>query len=364
MTLIATNEAQRQTALTRLNRYVTEGQARAVEVMRRVVTEVPSDHIVRAEVVDFGQNEAGDFQMMIPRPGSQGCVRGTLHRNALGQIVEKVGMRDMRYTDHLLSTKWGRNVLAMNLREGIREANAGSKFLVRGHAGQVRGFLSSKFRRIDARPIADTLIGEAKSAGAIVTDAVISDVKVEMKFIVPQVFEPSPGEFLVFGFSWGNSDYGCGANWLRAFALRLMCFNGATLEQMLRQVHLGRELSEDVEWSAATLASDTKTATLAARDTARTLLSPMRIKQTADLVTRAAQQNVDVKAMLAGMKKQVGKAASERIATAYNSPDVEELPAGNTLWRFSNAISLVARDEKNVDEKIDLERLAGDILRA
>jgi hypothetical protein len=133
---------------------------------------------------------------------------------------------------------------------------------------------------------------------------------------------------------------------------------------MLRQVHLGRELSEDIEWSAATLASDTRTATLAARDTARTLLSAGRIKATADLVTRATNQNVDVKTMLASMKKTVGKATSERIATAYNSPDVEELPAGNTLWRFSNAISLVARDEKNVDEKLDLERLAGDILRA
>jgi hypothetical protein len=363
MTLLATNESQRQTALTRLNRYVTEGQARAVSVMKRIETEIPSDHIVKAEVVSFGQHD-GAFQMILPRPGSQGAIRGTIHRNALGQIVERCGMRDMRYADHLISTDWGRNVLANNLQQGIRNGNSGSKFLVRGNSGQVRGFLSSKFRRIDARPIADTLITEAKAAGAIVTDAVISDVKVEMKFIVPQVIEVSPGEFLVFGFSWGNSDYGCGANWLRAFALRLMCFNGATLEQMLRQVHLGRELSEDIEWSAATLASDTRTATLAARDTARTLLSPVRIKATADLVTRATNQNVDVKTMLASMKKTVGKATSERIATAYNSPDVEELPAGNTLWRFSNAISLVARDEKNVDEKLDLERLAGDILRA
>ena len=362
--LTANTTEQRTLATNRLNRYIAEGQARAVDVMHRVETEVPVDHVVKAEVVAFGQSEQGEFQMMIPRPGSQGLVRGTIHQNALGQIVERCGMKDTRYAHSLLSTDWGRDVLATNLQAGIRRGNAGSKFLVRGRNGQVKGFLSSKFRRIDARPIADTLIGEAKRVGAIVTDAVISDVKVEMKFIVPQIFEPSPGEFMVFGFSWGNSDFGCGANWLRAFALRLACFNGATLEQMLRQVHLGRELSEDVEWSAATLASDTRTATLAARDTARTLLSPLRIKQTADLVTRASAQNVDVKTMLASMKKKLGVATSDRIASAYNSPDVEELPAGNTLWRFSNAISLVARDEKNVDEKLDLERLAGDVLKA
>ena len=62
----------------------------------------------------------------------------------------------------------------------------------------------------------DTLIGEAQRAGAIVVDGRGSDIRVTMKFIVPRIFEPAPGEFMVFGFAW--SDFGAGANNLHAFA--------------------------------------------------------------------------------------------------------------------------------------------------
>lgn len=83
------------------------------------------------------------------------------------------------------------------------------------------------------------------------------------------------------------------------------------------------------------------------------------------MLTATTTQQRDIATSRLGLKKRgIGKGTQEAIAQAFNSPDVVELPPGNTLWRFSNAISLVARDTKEPDQKLELERLAGDVLKA
>jgi len=367
--LIASTPAQRQVAQSRLEQYIAQGQARAVGLQERILREIPTDAVAKSEVLQFRALEPG-FSASSPAGitvalGNQGGEnRYAIHRHALGHLAEQAKM-PMAYADHLLTQgQWGADLLARNLNDGVRLGQPKSRYLVRRVGTEVRAVLSSKFRRIDARPILDTLIGEAQRAGAIVVDGRGSDIRVEMKFIVPKIFEPAPGEFMVFGFAWSNSDFGAGANNLRAFANRLACWNGMTMEQALRQVHLGRQLTDDVEWSQQTLELDTRTAVSAARDTARALLSEVKIAETAEKITRAAEEGIDPKAKLESLKKRVSKTDAKEIADAFNSPDVVNLPAGNTMWRFSNAISLVARDAENVDRKLELERLAGDVLKA
>jgi hypothetical protein len=47
------------------------------------------------------------------------------------------------------------------------------------------------------------------------------------------------------------------------------------------------------------------------------------------------------------------------VVDAFESPDVINLPEGNTAWRASNAISWVARQTKDAELRLDLERAAG-----
>lgn len=359
--LTATTTEQRDIATSRLNRYITEGQARAVAVHQKIMNDVPTDYVAPSTKISFAESPKG-IEMRVA--GSETESRFAVHRHALGQLAEQCKMR-IDYADHLLSQgTWGQDLLARNLTDGLQLGHGGAKYLVRTSGGEARAVLSNKFRRLDVRPIADALIGEAQKAGAIVVDGIASDIRVSMKFIIPRIFEPSPGEFMVYGFEYSNSDYGAGANALRAFANRLACFNGMTLEQNLRQVHLGRALSEDMEWSQRTLELDTRMAVSAARDTARMLLSPVKVEATNAIITKANAEGIEPKLVLANLKKKIGKGESDAIAAAFNSPDVVELPAGNTMWRFSNAISLVARDATDADRKLDLERLAGDVLKA
>jgi hypothetical protein len=360
MNLIAKTQQQRDIAESRLNLYIRQGQERAVNLQSRIARDVPVDYIAPAPKMTV--QAAGDGLVLRLDRGHD-MEPLPLHRYALGQVADQAKL-PMAYADHLLEQgAWGRELLARNLTDGLALGHPDAKYLVRSAGGQMRALLSNKFRRIDARPVLNELIGEAQRVGAIVVDGTGSDIRVEMKFIVPKILEPAPGEFMVFGFAWGNSDYGAGANWIRSFAFRLMCFNGATMEQNLRQVHIGRALTEDVEWSERTLRLDTQTAVSAVKDTARALLSEARISATAATITRANEQGIDPAATLAGLKKKVGVGQAKAIAEAFNSPDVVELPAGNTLWRFSNAISLVARNTEAPDQKLDLERLAGDVLK-
>jgi hypothetical protein len=147
------------------------------------------------------------------------------------------------------------------------------------------------------------------------------------------------------------------------FALRLWCLNGAMLEQAIRQIHLGARLSSDIEYSARTLAYHTRANVSAIADTTRALLNPARVDETVALLTKAANERIDPKTKLADIRKRFGKGLSEKVAEAYAMPDVEELPPGNTAWRWSNAISWVAKQkDTTADMRLDLEKAAGDAL--
>jgi len=326
MNLRATTQVTREIAINRLDRYIQEGQQRALAVQEKVVRDVPTDYIAPAGTIRFANtNRDSGLEMVLDRKDGR-TVANPLHRHGLGQAAELAKM-PMAYVDHLLGQGgWGQELLARNLTDGVQYGHQGSRYLVRSCGGQVRAVLSSKFRRLDSRPILDMLIGESQRVGAIPVDAIASDIRTEVKFIIPKVLEPAPGEFMVFGFAWGTSDYGAGANWVRSFAFRLACFNGATMEQALRQVHVGRALTDDVEWSQRTLELDTKTAISGTRDVARALLSEAKISQTASLITKANAEGIDAKVTLAGMRKKIGAGTEKAIAEAFNSADVVELP--------------------------------------
>ena len=57
------------------------------------------------------------------------------------------------------------------------------------------------------------------------------------------------------------------------------------------------------------------------------------------------------------LKKTLNKGEAEAAFNAYNSPDVYNLPAGNTAWRLSNAISWIAGQTEEPERKLDLMRL-------
>jgi hypothetical protein len=341
-----------------LDRYVATAKTRAELPIQRILSEVPTDFIVRGKALDFAVGADGVARMQL---SGEDPMR--IHDNALTQLAEKMEIHGS-YARHLQThpeKEWAQPLLAHTLKEHAKHLPQSERMLVRACKGQARAVLSDRFRRIDCRPALDALLGEAQKVGALVTDAVVLDVRASVRILLPKVLEIAPGEFVVLGLAWSNSDYGKGAQSLAPFCMRVWCLNGATLEQALRQVHLGGRLTDyEVQYSASTIAADSRALTLAMRDAARALLSPIHIERTADIMRTAANTPIEAKRSAEDLRKRLGKGVAERIASAFNTADVEALPPGNTQWRLSNAISWVARqDDVDAETRLDLEREAG-----
>lgn len=351
----ARNANDRSFAEQRLHEYIQHGAPLAQQTIEHVMREVPQDQIVRANVLDFEAGADGIHYW----PGDRANAR-LLHRNAVGQMAGRAGV-PLRYVDQLAEGEpWQKDLLAHTLREHFQHDNA--RYLTRTVGDETRAFLSDRYRRIDCRPVLEALIGAAQKADAIIVNGIHSPVRNSLKVVIPEIFEPVPGEYVMWGLNWTNSDFGRGANELGIFALRLVCWNGMVGERAVRQIHLGRKLDESIEYSDRTFKLDTAASVSAVRDVAGHFLNRDRIMGHLSAVESAANTEVNGKAAAATLAKVTTKATAQAVTDAFNSPDVVDLPAGNNEWRWSNAISLVARDETDPDKKIDLERLAGDIL--
>jgi hypothetical protein len=257
---------------------------------------------------------------------------------------------------------WQKGLLACCLNEFA--SHSGERLLMRSVGGQVRGVLSDVFRRLDNRPLLDAFIGAANALGAVPYDGIATDTRAAVRCILPTIYEPVPGEAIVFGLSWSNSDYGDGGYGVSAFVLRLVCLNGMVGASQMKKIHLGRRLDDNLELSQRTYELDTQTMASATRDIVRGALGPKSIDTQIDLIRRAASDVTDLKAQWAAIGKSLTKGEFKRVQEAFDGPDVINLPPVKTAWRISNALSWVANnDETAAERKLRLQELAGQVIR-
>lgn len=348
----------------RMEEYIASSRAKAAATLEKIFTVVPTDRVIPAPALTF-QTGSGRLEYLAPTGRNAGLKTETLHRNALTQLAGRLEI-PMAYVDHLQAAAvegnpWGLRFLAETLQRHVD--HSADRYLVRSVGDEARAFLSDKFRRIDCRPGADNLIQAARDNGLICSDGTFTDTRSSLKFIRPKAIEVFPGEWMVFGFEWSNSDYGRGASDLKMFMFRLWCWNGATVESVIRQIHVGRRLGDEIEYQQDTLEADAKASALVLRDAAATAMSEEKTMRMIEGVRAAQGTKIDPKGRAESLKKVLTKAEAEQVVQAFNSPDVENMPAGNTLWRWSNAISWVGGQVEDADRKLDFERLAGDVLK-
>jgi hypothetical protein len=161
---------------------------------------------------------------------------------------------------------------------------------------------------------------------------------------------------------WGNSDFGSARHSLRAFIYRLWCLNGATMEDVLAQVHLGAQLADDIELSAKTYRLDTQLSVSKLQDMVRGTLGPAKIETMLATIKGAHEQRIDWKSASSRLAKALTKGELKAVQDAFNSEDVINLPAEKTIWRASNAVSWIAGKAESEDRRLELQRLAGQIL--
>lgn len=283
-----------------------------------------------------------------------------LHDNAWTQICAKTGF-PLSYAEKIRTSNWGRDLIALNLNTIFTNALADKRFLVRSVKGEARGFLSDRYRRLDMRPIMDNVFNRAVEAKAVVIGATATDTKAEVKFALPVILEPIKNEPMMYWVSVRASDFGESKIEISIGVNRCWCTNDARVDSIYGQVHLGKQLPDDIEFSIDTYRKDTEFVVAATGDVFKDAFTDKRINYLCERV-RAADEKDAPKDINAALKRAgLTKAESEAAAMLYAQPDLEVLPKSDSMWRFSNVISFLAQSAPP-DRKLELEAIAGDVI--
>jgi len=294
-----------------------------------------------------------------------------IHNHAVGQFGEKLGI-PTRYLKDLAGSQeqWARDLAAYSLNETAQYSSR-SRLLIRSVDQEIRGVLSDSYRRLDTGKILAQFLNAVEGAGAILFDAAYTDTKSFVEVILPRPFqiqtEKNGDVDLVFGMQISNSDYGDGSLKVSSFLVNGACWNGMLFKSSLNQIHLGRRLPDDLKLSEETYRKDTDAQASAVRDITGQLLQKDRIIELAGKIKGAASQEIDsveneirrLSRLGGGMTKGELELVEDRLK--YNRKE-DGLEGSLTLWKLSNAVTAVARDNEDQRRKRELEEIGAALL--
>jgi len=361
--LDAASEAAKH-ARAKFEALIENGQQQGSQVINQVMSVQPDDYLVRPAHMEFRPADNGVVVDMRTNGDTQ---QFNIHSHALGQIMEKSASKNPNkgYVDFLMAQGvWGPELLADILNKTYKNFNPDRKFLTRVVDGEIRGFLSDRYRRMDSRPILDAFVGACQKIGAVPCQGHALSTKVALKAMLPTIYEPVENEVTCFGAEFSNSDFGAGRLSISVFALRLWCTNFATTCDSFKKVHLGRRLQEGVSFSQETYDLDTKTLASAVTDMVAGELTEDKIDQNIRLLKAASLEKVDIRKSLKELQKvsKITKGELEKAEEALIERDPEKLPPGNTVYTLSNCLSWLGNQAEKGERQLELQKMAGHVL--
>ena len=311
-------------------------------------------------VITFSAN--GHINMMMPDG------EFTLHDNAVGQLADRLGVPS-RYLRSLAggNEQWQRDLATQILNEHSGWTQR-CRVLVRAVGTEVRAVLSDSYRRLDSVQILTAFVDEAANQGAVISDAYMNDTKVWAETILPHpisVPTANNGEVIIFiGARFSTSDYGDGAVDMRTFMLNGACLNGMVRESVMKQVHLGGRLPDNLALSQRTYELDTKTTVSAVRDLTRGLYDNETIMRKAYEIQGASEMVVDLDNEVKKLTKSgdLLKTEGEEVKQLLMNNNPEDgVQGGATLWKLTQAITAHAR-KLTPERSRELHELSGKLM--
>jgi hypothetical protein len=266
--------------------------------------------------------------------------------------------------------------------------------LVRTLDGRVRAFLSDRYQPLDNYQIAFAALEVAQQTGAEIVEASLSDTRMRIKFVnrnvwdaVNEIKQGDRGSWYSGGLgsqeylgkvaantkgdlpggpgtihpivTIGNSETGHGSHFMRMGILQAICFNIATVEQILNQIHLGSRLDPGI-YSQETMRKEAEAVMCKARDNIGTAFNTNRFKAIVAKVNAANEVPVEP-------TKVVDFAVAENVVAQEKRDDLlahflGESAAGlvgHTAYGFAQGLARFAQDIEDPDDAAEIEHFAG-----
>lgn len=335
----------------RLQVLVESGRSKAARVHSLLERLSPKDYLVRLCTSEYSVDK-GTLRVQFFVNGTERINRG-IHVFALSQLVTLVDMPPS-WAKKLLEKRrgedcYGADILAHDLNELLMYDEG--RYLLRVVNDEVRGVLSTRYKRLDSKPLVDAFASACMSVGAVPCGGALTATKVIVHAILPKIQQPLPGEFVVYGVTFTNSDFGDGAMDVQMYLMRVHGGTGMVGQSGLRKVHRGKTLEDAVNWSEETREADVRLAQSQVRDLVTSFLSQEKIDEAQGVIRKAYQAALgDDDVVTSYLKKFLNKTEIEELLAKYNQADAVELPPGNNMWRLANAVAWLANSKESVDE--------------
>jgi len=346
-------------AVTATKRLQAEGK-----ISRDFIFEVGSERKGKESSIDFypDENRIG-ATFHLPKEGD---MNFQIHKHAVRQVADKLQIPGTYLTNLLFGDEWQRTLgyNIMNTHNGWTDRN---KVLVRAVGNEVRGFLSDQYRRLDSEMIFGTHLDEVFANGGSLSDGFMDDTRVMVESILPEpielITETNGIIYLAFGTKLSSSDYGDGALDLRSFVMQGVCLNGMVRQSVMRAIHLGAKLPDNIGLSQETYDLDSRTTASAIRDLTKNLYSSEVVRDRMLEVKAATNMTVDpgkeLKNMAALQKILKGEAEEIGQMLMRNNP-MDGLQGESTLWKLTQGITAYAnREEISQRRRMELQEIAG-----
>lgn len=386
--LTATDSVKKLKAQERLERRVQVGAVEQMAMIKKAVETVINDRLIYPASMNFRANVdvVGDSTgVQMTYTGEIGKIYD-IHNHALAQMAKAVDIAGAHVTKlrnggFVKEQGWRHELLAHTFNEFFHKENfvdgkgRNIGFLRRSVGDQIRGFQGRSFgRNLATAPLLRTFVEECGRHKAGPIDAKASDTVTTLKCAMPYVFEPVAGEFVAFGVSFKNSDFGAARLTVAGTLMRISSGTITVLEGALTKVHLGKilETDEDMVLSDETLGKELDAAKSAVTDIVRATLSTDNVKQVMQNIALANARSINWFDLSQQLSKVLGKQDLDFAKQLMNAgDDLMDLPpirnkddskGTASVWWAANLVGWFAGKEEDAERRQAMQELAGEIL--
>jgi hypothetical protein len=242
------------------------------------------------------------------------------------------------------------------------------KRLVRTLDGQARAFLSDRYRPLDHYDLAQAVLPKIQETDCRIESCDVTERRLYIKAVSNRITaEVKVGDVVQAGIIVSNSEIGEGSLRVEPLIFRLVCLNGAIVNDMaMRRHHVGRNGYGEIETAMEFYRDETKQADdrafwMKVQDTVSAVLHQTRFAQIIKRMQAAAENGLPA-AKVEAVVEEITKRFS--FVQAEKENVLAHLISGGDLSQYGllNAVTRTAQDVESYDRATELERAGGAIL--
>jgi Domain of unknown function (DUF932) len=327
-----------------------------VELAQELLDQQVSKRDFHAPTSSLSMLGNGQFQLETSNGSEE--MPATLYAHA--QMASRLSI-PKPYYDRMRSES--PDLLSANVNHWLAEKE-GETSLIRTLRGQLRAFLSNRYRIVDNHEILAMVLPELSEMGdgIRIMSCNVTDEKMYIKVVNTNIEAAiSVGDTVQAGFVLSNGELGNGSISVEPFIYRLVCTNGLTLkDKKIRKNHAGRAHENMELFANDTIQAIDNAFKLKIRDLVRNAISITTFREAVadlqvsknDIITGHPAKAVEVTAKAIGLNND------------ESSLVLNHLIRSGDLSRFGmlNAVTRTADDIQNYDRATEVERLGSSVL--